>query len=251
MAQPLPSIGEAVRLAYSDLARVGRSLGGVAAIALVIVLVSDLGERLLLAPGPESGNDVTLASYVVGLVQTLLVTPYLLAVHRLVVLDETTRTYALTPFSDRRIQVYFLCWAVLSTLATAPGFLPSLAALDQPVGGLIGFAVIGYLAGVMVLGLRMTLLFPAVAVDAPGVGFEAALADAKGHVWRIFATGLVAGLPLMVFAYLTPSIFGSTGGGALFASLLRSFIAFVLLTQFVVISSRLYVWLGTRLNEAS
>lgn len=250
MAQSLPPIGAAVQLVYGDLTRVGRSLGRVAVIALVIVLASDQAERLLLAPGPESGNDTTLTSYVIGLVQTLLITPYLIAVHRLIVLDETTQSYALVPFGNRRLQLYFLCWAALSTLATAPGFLPSLAAVEQPVAGMIGFAVLGYLAGVMVLGLRMTLLFPAVAVDAPGANVENALVDAKGHVWRIFATGLMAGLPWMMIAYLIPSIVGATGSGtALIVSLVRSAIAFVLLTQFVVISSRLYVWLAVRLNE--
>jgi hypothetical protein len=96
----------------------------------------------------------------------------------------------------------------------------------------------------------MTLLFPAVAVDAPGASFANALADAKGHIWRIFATGLLAGVPMMTVAYLTQNVLGtSSAGAALVVSLVRSVVAFVLLTQFVVISSRLYMWLGDRLTR--
>ena len=248
MAQPMPPIAAAVGLAYGDLARVPSALGRVAVVALTIVLVSDQAERLVLAPGVDSGNATALASFVLALVQTFLITPYLIAVHRLVVLDEATQAYVLAPLGNRRLQVYFLCWAALSVLATVPAFLPPLSELDQPVAGFIGFAVLGYLAGVMVFGLRMTLLFPAIAVDAPGASFAHALADAKGHVWRILATGLLAGVPVMMLAYLTQGVLGTaTDGAALVVSLVRSVVAFVLLTQFVVISSRLYMWLGDHL----
>jgi hypothetical protein len=251
MAQPMPPIGAAVRLAYGDLARIPSALGRVAVVALTIVLVGDQAERLLLAPGADSGNGTALASFVIGLVQTLLITPYLVAVHRFVVLDEITPAYVLAPVSDRRTQVYFLCWAALSVLATAPAFLPPLSEVEQPIGGFIGFAVLGYLAGVMIFGLRMTLLFPAVAVDAPGASFASALADARGHVWRFFATGLLAGVPLMTVAYLAQNILGTSNEGTAFVvSLVRSVVAFVLLTQFVVISSRLYMWLGDRLTQS-
>jgi hypothetical protein len=247
----MPPIGAAVGLAYGDLARIPGALSRVAAVALTIVLVSDQAERLLLAPGADADNAAALASFVFGLVQTLLITPYLIAVHRFVVLDEITPGYVLAPFGNRRTQIYFLCWAALSVLATAPAFLPPLSAVEQPVGGFIGFAVLAYLAGVMVFGLRMTLLFPAVAVEAPGAGFANALADAKGHLWRIFATGFLAGVPLITLAYLARNMFGPAGDGAAFVvSLLRSLVAFVLLTQFVVISSRLYMWLGDRLTRS-
>jgi hypothetical protein len=251
MAQPMPTIGAAVGIAYGDITRIPSVLGRVAIVAFTIVLVSDQVERLVLAPGADSGNATALASFAIGLVQTLLITPYLVAVHRFVVLDEVTPAYVLAPISDRRTQVYFLCWAALSVLATAPAFLPPLSEVEPPLGGFIGFAVLGYLAGIMVFGLRMTLLFPAVAVDAAGASFANALVDAKGHLWRFFATGLLAAVPLMTVAYLTQNILGTSNDGAAFVvSLVRSVVAFVLLTQFVVISSRLYLWLGDRLTQS-
>jgi hypothetical protein len=247
MAQPMPPIGAAASLAYRDLVDAGRALTRVSAVAFAIVILSDQAERVLLAPGPEAGNDVALAAYLIGLVQTLLITPYLIAVHRYIVLGERTQTYAMT-FGSVRLQAYFLCWAVLSTLAVAPGFLPTMSSFEQTAGGAIGLAILGYLIGVMVFGLRLTLLFPAVAVDAAGADVANALADAKGQLWRIFATGLVAGVPLMAVAYVIPSILG-IGTDTLIVSLVRSVVAFVLLTQFVVISSRLYLWLGDRLTR--
>lgn len=249
MAQPMPPIGAAVGLAYRDVADAGRALTKVMAVALVFIVVSDQAERLLLAPDADSGNDVTLAAYVIGLVQTLLITPFLIAVHRYIVLGETMQNYVIVA-GDRRTQGYFLCWAVLSTLAVAPAFLPPLSNLEQPAGGMIGFAVLGYLIGVMLFGLRLTLLFPAIAVDAPGATVANALADARGHLWRIFATGLIAGVPLMTVAYLAQAAIGSESGvAAVLVSLVRSIAAFGLLTQFVAISSRLYMWIGERVSQ--
>jgi hypothetical protein len=245
----MPPIGAAAGLAYRDVADAGRALTRVMAVAFAIILASDQVERLLLSPDPDAGNDVTLATYVIGLVQTFLITPYLIAVHRYIVLGERTQGYVIA-IGDMRAQAYFLCWAVLSTLAVAPAFLPTLANLEQPAGGMLGFAILGYLVGVMLFGLRLTLLFPALAVDSPGASIANALADARGHLWRIFATGIVAGVPLMAVAYLAQAAAGANSGGAPFlASLIRSTAAFVLLTQFVAISSRLYLWLGERVTR--
>ena len=42
------------------------------------------------------------------------------------------------------------------------------------------------------------MLFPAIAVDAPGASIRNAIADLWGNVWRIFWVGVIAVLPLLL-----------------------------------------------------
>ena len=55
-------------------------------------------------------------------------------------------------------------------------------------------------ASVAATGLLLSLLFPAIAVDAPGASIRNAVADLWGKVWRIFCSGLLAVLPIAVAA---------------------------------------------------
>src|SRR5262249_19120462 len=59
-------------------------------------------------------------------------------------------------------------------------------------------ASIGALIGVVFVILHLTLIFPAIAIDAPGANPNNAASDARGHLWFIFFTGLLAVLPLLL-----------------------------------------------------
>ena len=52
----------------------------------------------------------------------------------------------------------------------------------------------------------LSLLFPAIAVDAPGVGLRNAIADLGGNVWRIFWVGVLAMLPLLLVTMVVGGI---------------------------------------------
>ena len=80
------------------------------------------------------------------------------------------------------------------------------------------------------------------------------MADTKGHVWRIFLFGLVACLPLIVPALALGALvgFGSPTGPWIVSALFIIFTAVlsvIALTLFIVIASRLYLWIGNRTKQ--
>ncbi len=110
-----------------------------------------------------------------------------------------------------------------------------------------------YVVVITVLSLRVTILFPAVAVDAPGATWGNAIADTKGYALRIFIVGLVTLFPLLVVGAL---LLYAAGGrwpagitGKLVASVSSSALTLPALTLLVVIASRFYEWLGERVTR--
>ena len=97
--------------------------------------------------------------------------------------------------------------------------------------------------------VRLSILPPAIAVEAPGARPAAALEDTKGWALRIFAIFFVAVIPwlaldLAVFALIGRGIIvtGSIAGmiGLVFGAILQT----VLLTLIAVIASLLFIALG-------
>jgi hypothetical protein len=98
------------------------------------------------------------------------------------------------------------------------------------------------------ISLRLTILFPGIAVDAPGASPAKAFADTKGHAFGIFLIGLVAILPLVVIMILvataaamaTFGIEGSTAPST--AATIAATVLFGLIGMplFVAIASRIF-----------
>ena len=110
------------------------------------------------------------------------------------------------------------------------------------------------LVAIIIVTLRLTIIFPAVAVDAPGATWGNVMADTKGYAWRIFLFGLVASLPLIVPALVLGALigFGTTTGSWIVSALSIVFTAVlsvVGLTLFIVVASRLYLWIGNRTKQ--
>jgi hypothetical protein len=174
-----------------------------------------------------------------------LVTPYFIAVHRFILLGEVTHRYRLQ-WDDRRYQLFF-GWAF--TLL----FLTQLAALVHalPQHWMFKFLTIVAAVAVGAVFARVTIMFPAIAVDAPGADPRRAFEDTRGHGWYIFFLFLVPFIPsLLVVALIgAVSLVFRSLGGLLFLVPVLGLASIVWLTMAVVIATRLYQWLGNRLNE--
>jgi len=247
MSPSQPSIPHAVVLAYRDLGAVIRDLGGLVVIAFAIMAATRVPSALLAGSLPKDTNAPILLGFVSGLASTFLLTPYFIAIHRFIVLGEGGAGYALTARA-LRFQLYFTCWAAFSTATAAPLFVMR-GSSPTLLFGLIAI----WLIVVMLAGLRLMILFPAIAVDAPGASVTNAFADTRGKTWRIFVIALLAALPVMMIGMLIRQAgrIGLDQGTA--GLVLRVAIAGVAstleLTLFVVIASRLYQWFGDRLNR--
>src|ERR1700730_3337977 len=63
---------------------------------------------------------------------------------------------------------------------------------------ILTIAAVVAIVALAVVALRVIILLPAVAVDAPGAIWGRAMADSKGNAWRVFVIFLLAFLPLAV-----------------------------------------------------
>ena len=250
MTAPIPSIRQAVGLAYRDLKAVADAMPWLTIMALALMIMFDTLIELQTPRGPGDTMALPLVIFVIGLVQTLLLTPYLVAVHRFLILGEAAGHYVFAPREPRN-QLYFLWWAFFSVVAVAPVFVPAVPASAETARALTGVLVLVYFIVVMIAGLRLTTLFPAIAVDAPGATWRNAVADTKGYVWRIFLIGVSAFLPVMVLGALAQGLAGvsPTLLITLVLSIFDGIVGFVTVTLFVAIASRLYQWLGDNVKR--
>lgn len=251
MPSPLPSQLNSAHLAWTDLAAAVRSHPWLAVIAVVACTATSLATGYL---SPE--DDVSAAAIARGLglavAEAFLITPILLASHRFVILGETTQGYGRALLAPRFWR-FFLLSVVIVTILFVPVMVTRWRLLDDAISSFaLGAGIVAFVA----LSLLLSLLFPAIAVDAPGTGIRNAIADLRGNVWRIFWVGVLAVLPLliatMVVGGIQAMIFEDLSDLSLrvaFAPLEGAMIAatYVLL---VLIASRFYLAVGDRLRQS-
>src|SRR6266436_3609118 len=157
---------------------------------LFIVMVAT--RALLILNGMTTSAELVGLPY--GLAVVFFLTPYAIAVHRFIILGEKTTSYriASTEPRFRRFFGWSLVFLVLSS-ATQQSF-----DVDVVLGGpVLALAVLAF-----VFAIRAIVLYPAVAVDAPGANWRQAIADTRGHAWRILFIILGAILPLVILALI-------------------------------------------------
>jgi hypothetical protein len=94
------------------------------------------------------------------------------------------------------------------------------------------------------------ILLPAVAVDAPGASWSAAMADTRGYTWRILFIFLLATLPLGFVHVIVGRTLGDLGGiAAISVPIFNGAMRPIGYTLGIVIASRLYERLGDRVKQ--
>jgi hypothetical protein len=249
----LPRTWDAAKAAWMDLYRVFRNLPRVWAVALAINFGFSV-PALLMHGNVSTGAWILTLLFAVA--KAFLLTPYYIAVHRLIILDETAQSYVLRP-REPRFQKFFGWSLILSAgmaLLVLVFGLP-LAFLLQ-VLALTGANVLGIGIGasfIVICALiftffwamaRLSILFPAIAVDAAGANLRNVMADTRGGAWQIFLIGLLAYVPVLVI----DSVF-AVGIGTVVTAVIDNVVGIVSMTLFVVIASRLYQRLGNRVNQ--
>jgi hypothetical protein len=112
------------------------------------------------------------------------------SVHRFILLDETTETFH--PLARRYVWV-FASWL------SAFGLVDILLDIGIPhiLGRLLGIAII-------VIEVRLSLLFPAVAIDEASDGIVERVRTSwertRGKAWKLFSAGIVAIIPFVLIA---------------------------------------------------
>jgi hypothetical protein len=249
----LPRIRDAAKAAWIDLYRVFRNLPRVWAVALAISFGLSI-PALLMDGDARTSAGALILSLVTGVANGFLLTPYNIAVHRLIILDEIAHSYVLRP-REPRFQKFFGWWLIL--LACEMGLVGVFALLSAPV--LLMLPLASANAAFIVITLtcalifilcwvisRLSILFPAIAVDAAGASWRNVMADTRGYAWQIFLIGLLASLP---FVPVGIALWFAVGHGTVVAAVIDGVIGIVSITLLVVIASRLYQRLGNRVNQ--
>lgn len=249
----MPSIPQAVAQAYRDLIHSLRALRSLAAVAMLMALGIGVAEALLVPIGHPT-RDVLLR-FLSGLALAFLITPYSIAVHRLIILGEIAPRYTFDPASAR-FQQFFWWWAAFSVAGNLPMLLLALVPETRAMSFFDFIALLSMLAitiAITIGTLRLTIIFPAVAVDAPGAQWENAVADTKGHAWQMLAVGVLAALPFLILLVVMIVLIaiGAMAGvwiASLISMILGSAISIAAITLFVAIASRFYLWIGNRVK---
>jgi hypothetical protein len=241
--------------AYRDFRRVVSSLRMIVLAAFLILVAISVAVEFV----PERIWDQTFAGEALSLVQnavwSLLLTPVVIAIHRFVVLGEVTPNYGVD-FGERSFQLIFMWLWALKVFSGLPYTL--LGAL-QTLGfsawaTLVPFAVA--LIAVTAVSLRLTILLPAIAVDAPGARATPALDDTKGQTLRILAIFLLALAPwaaaiLASVILLGPRISVSGSAQSVIGFVAGGIVQTAILCLSAIIASHAFMFLAAKVKSAA
>lgn len=214
---------------------------------LIIVAISALAELV-----PHTLWEQNLAGSIFDLlddaVWALLLTPVVIAVHRFVIQDIITSGYAL-PLGDPAYRRFIVWLFALKVLAGLPlTLLGAMQMLDWPLlVSTAGFAV--------VLALRLTILLPAIAVQAQGAVPALALTDTRDQALRIFALFVFGLAPWAILDIAVVLVLGRgvdiVGSPRAMIDLLATGITqTITLTLSVTIASHVFLALGNAVKRA-
>jgi hypothetical protein len=257
MSAQKPPVFQTVTTAYRDVGRVIHAMPVLAGSMMAILIAINLVGLFFLptyVPGKFLSLD-GLILFAAGAVQSFLVTPFLIAVHRFILLRQVTGQYALAPQEPRFLR--FFGWSlVITSLSLVPTVLQVWLSALGFHGVFTGILTIVIMAACLFLTFRWTILFPAIAIDAPGATAANAYADSKGNIWRIFFIFFITILPFMLLALglfflglisVSKEINSLTIAGKILAAI----VGVPVYALFVAVASRLFQALGDRLNRRS
>ena len=181
--------------AYRDLGRLLTAMRAVMLSAFFIMLATSVAAELV----PQRLWDQELAGEALGFaqnaVEAFLLRPIVIAIHRFVILDKITPNYTV-PIGEPVFGIFFGWLLALKVLVGLPFDLLGLVqTLDWSLPASVLALVLALIAAVGV-SLRLTILLPALAVEAPGATPSYALADTKGQALRVLALFFLALAPI-------------------------------------------------------
>jgi hypothetical protein len=258
-----PRIMEIFADAYGDLSRSLNYLRVVSLIALGVVVAQILA--LAIVPRIATSNPVgqLTCSLLIQLLFAFLLTPFMLAVHRFLLVGEVTKSYKFEP-RILRFKLMFACLAALVLAVVLMDFIVLM--VQQPQHDVTGteppserrqFNVLALpalpaLIAILIFTVRVIVLLPAVAADAPGATWQNAFADTKGHFWFILGTLTMVIVPLLfgivvLLAILTLIKIKVIAGLLMLAVLISGVLMTTILSA--AVASRVYRAFGNRLNQ--
>jgi hypothetical protein len=249
MPQSKPPVFGTAVTAWADAFGVIVAMPFVAGVAFVILFL--LSFTLWIIPNPDvfvTSRWLPVYTVVSSIVRGVLLAPLAIVVHRYVLLGELTDRYPLDPFNARYVR--FAGFAVLvnvlwSLPSVIEGYTPDMQQIPG-IGASLGIVSTALSVTIIVVVVRRVILFPAVAIDAPGATWSNARRDTKGSSWRVALILFLVALPALIAAgalyyfYYFMLGAGLGGGSQLTFTLLRSLFAVATLCAFAAAASHIF-----------
>ena len=263
MTTTRPGIFTTVITAYVDAGRAFGVLWAPALMALSLFIVAQfcalVGAKYL----ADGYLGKILLKEAIELSGFALIVPFLISLHRYIILGETTHTYEFITQWPRVSR--FAGWLLVFGLAASvPWLIQIINVVTQPavvyytgptppesVDVISKRTVVMIVVTLFVVVTRLMIVLPAIATDARGASLRNAFADTQGHAGYVtgatFLSLLPLAIPFVLFLFLMRQLFNSW---ALFY-LVLTITSFIAITLAAAIASRLYLALGDRLNRPS
>lgn len=182
-----PRIFATAGQAFSDIVHAARTMP----LLIAVSVVASFGYDLLynFAPRDDEPGGL-LATLAFGSAWAVLMAPVFIGILRFIIVGEVTPSYRLD-LRDARVRA-FCAWSVgLFLVMQFPAALAA-AYVDDDQRRVATIIVSS------VVIVWTALIFPAVAVDAPGATLRNAIADIRGSFWRALAVLLLTFLPFLI-----------------------------------------------------
>lgn len=241
--------------AYRDLGRLLTAMRAIMFSGFLILLATSAVAEFV----PKRLWEQHLSGLALGLVQNaieaILLAPVCIAIQRFVMFDEITPAYRL-PVGERAFWL-FAGW--LFALKVLLGLPVDFLGVLQSVNASLVADMLAYIVAVVAaiaVALRLTILLPAVAADAPGATLAHAWADGKGQVLRLFAVFFLPLLPWLVVSMAGVYMLGRdvmvVGSPPMMPSLLfGGTLQIVVLSLAAVIASYAFMVFAARVKRAA
>lgn len=248
-----------MRQAMADTLRMLWAMPSVVLVAFILALGMDTLQIALQWTG-------SFGMIAINLVGWLLLSLYFIMVHRFVILGEVATHFPLA--IGGRGWRFFVNGLLLGLVGVIPVLILIPLAIAFKYSAilsvlswlLVAVAAVAFLL-LLLLAMRLVVVLPAIAVDAPGAGWANAFSDTKGYTLRIFMTYIVAGalfglatMIVLVALFFVGKLVGVlTAGAAVVVTIgkvgMHVFVAATKVlgwTLFVAIASNLFVGLADR-----
>jgi hypothetical protein len=243
-----------VGVVYRDVVRAARAMPVLYLVAAIVLLAANVLDLLGAPRLKDWPLGLLLMEIGVRVAESFLLTPFLIAIHRFILRDEVERGYPIRPLSAR-FERYFVWSLLLWLLMASVSLVVRPLTLGTPP--LVGTAIeLAATVIVVFVALRLSILFPAVAMDAPGASGPNAFADTGGHVIRILLILVLTVVPvialflLIALAVFSPdSIAGEFNAGSAAFAVALVVLQLVVYSLLVAVTSRVFQAYAKRVLE--
>ena len=237
-----------VRSAFVDAAVGARAMPLVLLDTVLLAALFGVARRVFLDEG--SGRSPLVIGSIEVLLNVLVLAPLSIAFYRFVLLGEMAprlgEVLRSLPFGA------FVRASLVVSGLTLVGYFGGAALgamLGPPASTMI---VLAAFALTILLSVRLTLLFPAIAVEAPGARWPLAIIDSAGHGFQIFLVLALCSIPFLFVGLPLDGLLREIAPlrpAGLILALLGAVLEVAWTVVLVIAAARLYQALGRRLKQ--